>query len=258
MEVYQHFRKEELPFIQQVEDWKSHVGMMYEAKLSGFLDPREREIVTAVVGRDETVHVAFFGGMPGAERQRALLYPFYEQAEEDRFQVTLFDVDYARKFTEIHHRDLLGALTSLGVKRELFGDITVTKDVLQFFCAKEIADFIELNLTKAGNTSLQTNPKPLSEAVRVEEEWQEDTGFVSSLRLDVVIAAMYRLPRSKVKPYIERERVKLNWKTTDHPATFVEEGDVISVRGKGRSTLIAVENRSRKGRLRIVFGRKKD
>ncbi|QDI90590.1 RNA-binding protein [Salicibibacter halophilus] len=258
MEIYQHFRKEELPFIQQVEDWKSHVGTMYEAKLSGFLDPREREIVTAVVGADETVHVAFFGGVPGAERQRALLYPFYEDAEEGRFQLELFGVDYARKFAEIHHRDLLGALTSLGVKRELFGDITVTKDVLQFICAKEIADFILLNLTKAGNTSLNIHPIPLSEAVRVEEEWQEDTGFVSSLRLDVVIAAIYRLPRSKVKPYIERERVKLNWKTTTQPATFVEEGDVISVRGKGRSTLIALEERSRKGRVRIIFGRKKD
>ncbi|SDI66716.1 RNA-binding protein [Natribacillus halophilus] len=257
MDIYQHFRKEEIPFIQQVEDWKTNVGTMYEAKLSNFLDPRERDIVAAVVGQDDTVNVAFFGGVAAAERQRALLYPFYEHAEEDRFQVELFEVDYDRKFANIQHRDLLGALTSLGVKRELFGDITVTNEVLQFFVAEEIGDFVRLNLTKTGNMPLALRSQPLAKAVRTEEHWQEDAGFVSSLRLDVVIAAIYHLPRAKVKPYIERERVKLNWKVVDQPGTLVTEGDVISVRGKGRSKLIAVEERSRKGRLRIVYGRKR-
>ncbi|MBB6449372.1 RNA-binding protein YlmH [Geomicrobium halophilum] len=256
MDIYQHFRKEELPFIQQVEDWKRQVNTIYEEKLTGFLDPREQQIVASVVGQDETVKFEFFGGVPFAERQRALLYPFYEQAEERRFQIELFEVDYARKFATINHRDVLGALTSLGVKRDLFGDITVSEEVLQFFAAKEVADFVRLNFTKAGNTPVQLIHQPLSKSVRSKEEWREETGFVSSLRLDVVIATIYRLPRSKTKQYIERERVKLNWRIVDDPSTLVKVDDVISFSKKGRSKLMALENRSRKGRLRITYGRK--
>ncbi|MYL58698.1 RNA-binding protein, partial [Virgibacillus halodenitrificans] len=41
MELYQHFRKEEQPFIDQVMSWKEDVEQKFEHKITDFLDPRE-------------------------------------------------------------------------------------------------------------------------------------------------------------------------------------------------------------------------
>lgn len=60
MDIFQHFRKEEHEWIVQVQDLKDAVETTYEAKLTGFLNPREVDIVQSVIGADETVKVAFF------------------------------------------------------------------------------------------------------------------------------------------------------------------------------------------------------
>ncbi|KPD01215.1 hypothetical protein LR69_00372 [Geobacillus sp. BCO2] len=63
MELYQHFRKEEHPFIDQVLEWKEMVSRQYAPKLTDFLDPREQQIVQSIAGGAEDVR-AFFSAAP--------------------------------------------------------------------------------------------------------------------------------------------------------------------------------------------------
>ena len=41
-DIYQHFRQDERPFIDQVLEWKQIVLDQYRMKLTDFLDPRNR------------------------------------------------------------------------------------------------------------------------------------------------------------------------------------------------------------------------
>ena len=51
MSIYQHFRPEEKDFIDQAMNWIDQVKNSYAPKLSDFLDPRQQEILTSLLGK---------------------------------------------------------------------------------------------------------------------------------------------------------------------------------------------------------------
>jgi len=254
MSIYQHYRPEEHEFVDRVLNWKTEVVERYSPKLTDFMDPREQEIVKTILGNDTEVRLSLWGGSSFSERKRAFLYPEYIDAQEEGFQLVCYDIIYPAKFAAIEHRDVLGALMNIGVKRGKYGDILIDGDQVQFICAKEIAGFIELNLTKIGRTGVKLAAIQENQLIEIKTEYKEKSGTVSSLRLDVVVAEVYNLSRAKASPLIQQGRVKLNHKITDQVSAEVMEGDELSVRGFGRSKLIAIEGTTKKEKWRIRYG----
>jgi RNA-binding protein YlmH len=254
MTIYQHYRPEEHEFVDRVVRWKTETSERYSPKLTDFLDPREQEIIKTIVGTDTDVRLSIWGGSSFSERKRALLFPDYYQVSQEDYQLVYYDIAYPSKFTTIEHRDVLGALMNIGVKRGKYGDILIAGDKVQFVCAAEISGFIELNLTKIGKSGVKLQHIKENELIEIKTEYDERNGTVSSLRLDVIVAEVYNLSRSKATPLIQQGRVKLNHKITDQVASEVMEGDELSVRGFGRSKLIAIEGMTKKEKWRIRYG----
>ncbi|MCM3572851.1 RNA-binding protein [Mesobacillus subterraneus] len=257
MSIYQHFRPEEREFIDQVINWKEYVEQNYAPKLTDFLDPREQQILSTVIGKHPDVKWELFGGASGTERKRAFLFPEYLEAKKEDFQVKLFRIDYAKKFVNIEHRQVLGSLMSLGLKRGKFGDILIDGDDVQFFAAEEIADYIRLQLESIGRASIGLSELPLEQAAAIAEEWNEMNTTVSSLRLDTVMSALFNLSRQKSQLLIQHGQVKVNWTGIENTAFECGEGDVISARGYGRAKIITIEGKTKKDKYRVVAGRKK-
>jgi len=257
MNIYQHFRKEEHHFIDQVLEWRESVQTQYSPRLTDFLDPREQEIVKLVIGDDEDVRVSFFGGAPFVERKRALLYPPYFQPEEEDFQLALFSLHYPRKFVSLTHRQVLGTLMSLGVKRSKFGDVLMQEDDVQFLVAKEIAPYVQMHLQAVGKTKVAVEEKPLTEIMVLNEQWNEATITVSSLRLDAVVAQAFGASRQHVQTIIANGLIKINWKIVEQAHVECKEGDIISARGLGRLKLISIDGKTKKDRFRLHIGTQK-
>ncbi|MED3646147.1 RNA-binding protein [Halalkalibacterium halodurans] len=255
MDIYQHFRPEERPFIDQVLEWKADVSMQYTWKRTDFLDPREQEIVGALVGRNDDVSVSFWGGSEHAERKRACLIPPYLELAEEDYGLTLFELSYPKKFLTIDHRQVLGACMSLGVKREKFGDILVADERIQLVVATEIAEFVRLHLTSVGKAQVEMVELGFEQMLVTTESWHERTATVSSLRLDAVIGEMLSLSRAKAAELVEKGRVKVNWKLVESGALTLQAGDHISVRGFGRHKLLEVEGKTKKDKFRLRIGR---
>ena len=79
MGIYQHFRTEEHPFIDQVISWKNNVEKMYQHRLTDFLDPREQQIVQSIIGTtNDELQLKFHGGGKFTE----------SDFEEDKLRVT--------------------------------------------------------------------------------------------------------------------------------------------------------------------------
>ena len=76
---------------------------------------------------------------------------------------------------------------------------------------------------------------------------------VSSLRLDAVLSAMLRCSRGQASELIAAGRVEINHLPADKPHAVVYEGDVFTVRGRGRFSLTALPGKSKKDRLIIEF-----
>ncbi|UQD51636.1 RNA-binding protein [Bacillus methanolicus] len=257
MSIYQHFRPEEREFIDRAIHWREYVETTYAPRLTEFLDPREQQILKAIVGQNEELYCHFFGGTDGVERKRALICPDYYQVEKEDFQIGLYEINYPKKFITIEHRQVLGSLMSLGLKRGKFGDILIEGDKVQFFAGKEIADYVSLQLDSIGKASVTIYEIPLENAIQITESWTEETSTVSSLRLDAVISALYNLSRQKSQNLIQNGLVKVNWTLVENKSFECGEGDVISVRGYGRSKIFSIEGKTKKDKWRMIAGRQK-
>ncbi|MCF6137029.1 RNA-binding protein [Pseudalkalibacillus berkeleyi] len=257
MSIYDHFRTEEQPFIDQVLEWRKTVIDQYRMKATDFLDPREQFILRSLIGTSDELQLDFWQGYEGAERTRALMYPVYYEPNDSDFAVKCLELEYPVKFVTLKHSDILGALMSLGVKRKKFGDILMGDGICHLVVAEEIADYVRLNLTSIGKSTVKIKELQPEHLIRPTDQWSNEQSTVSSLRLDVILSEAFRLSRSKVTPFITNKKVKLNWKTVEQPSSLLQEGDQISVRGLGRAKLITVDGQSKKGKWKITYGTKK-
>ena len=88
-----------------------------------------------------------------------------------------------------------------------------------------------------------------------ESEGSRFSAVVSSLRLDGVIAAAYRLSRSESAELIRAGLVKVDHAVCERVDAVVRENALFSIRGKGRIRLISIDGMTRKQRIGITFFR---
>lgn len=108
------------------------------------------------------------------------------------------------------HRDYLGALMGLQIKRERIGDILVGGHGAEILVLRDMADFLLLHFAQAGRKRLSVSCVPLAE-IRVPEVHEtEGEGSVASMRLDSMIALIFALSRSDAQEFISRGLVFVN------------------------------------------------
>ncbi|MDX8044945.1 YlmH/Sll1252 family protein [Gracilibacillus sp. S3-1-1] len=253
MDLYQHFRKEEYPFIDQVLSWREEVTTRYQHRLTDFLHPREQKIFETVIGNDEELQLSFFGGWNQAERKRAVLAPYYEEVCESTFEMDLLQATFPQKFVSIEHRDVLGAFLSAGIKRKKIGDIVIHNDTIQIVVAKDITGYLITNVTSIKKATVTFVSVSMQERLPSQDKWQSHTATCASLRLDVMLKEMYQMSRQQAVTLIKKGLVKVNFQTIEESAYLLEEEDLISIRGKGRSRITELQGRTKKDKIRVVF-----
>ena len=192
------------------------------------------------------VPVTFEGGCLNAERRVAC----FEGGAEAEAPIRCLRVKPGKFAAPLTHRDCLGSLMALGIRREVLGDIIVAEDCCFVFCLTQVADFIASELTRVGRETVSVEPCDPPESANTPPE--ESGVVVSSERLDALISAVYRVSRAESKALCEEGRVFINGRETLDAARAPAEGDVVSVRGRGRFIYEGIERETRKGRLRAI------
>jgi RNA-binding protein YlmH len=54
---------------------------------------------------------------------------------------------------------------------------------------------------------------------------------------------------------IEAEKVKLNWQTLKNAAQSIKQGDILSMRGRGRLEVAEIRGQTKKGRISVLLKR---
>ena len=155
-----------------------------------------------------------------------------------------------QKFADdLTHRDFLGSVLGLGIKRETIGDIIIKNNTGYIFCLSSVADFIIDNLKKVRHTSVKCE-KITETPEEVKPEATEKFIIVASERLDVIIAEIYNLSRSESNTLFTSKKVFINGKLTENNSQKIKAGDTISVRGYGRFNWLGTSGETKKGRLK--------
>lgn len=258
MNIYQHFRPEEKPFIEKMMEWVRVVDLRRVTKRTDFLDPRQQHILESIVNRTQGVHVYFFGGYNGAERVRALIVPEYVMPSNEEFGVVVLMVENRNPFSTLSHRDYLGALMSLGMIRDKFGDVIVHESHAQLILGVEMRDYLLTHMHQVGKSQVLLTEQSLDTIDIAPPKLEEKVITVASLRLDTVLSEVLRLSRAKVQVLIKSGKVKMDWKLEESVAAEVQIGMVLSVRGFGRFQILRENGTSKKGKSVLVIGLHKD
>ncbi len=155
------------------------------------------------------------------------------------------------KFGEtIGHRDVLGALLSLGIKREMIGDIYVDSKIAYVYVISSIIEEIKANLISIKRTQVKIEVLNSLDCP-IKTEYIEKTISVSSNRIDSIISEVFLMSRELAKKHIEAGNVYSNEHDSIKNDTSLIQNEIISVRGYGRFWYLGEIGTSKKGKLRI-------
>lgn len=224
---------------------------------SDFLSPEEAaEAETHFRGEGDSF--LLHGGFEGAEKRAAFFLP-------DWMDPGSFDPGEYLAAVEVRpadrgaytHRDYLGSLMALGVRREKFGDIVVLEDRAVVLCFPEMVRYLEQNMERISRTRAACRRVPLEEVSPPQKEVEEYTATVPSLRADAVLSAAFRLSRGRAAEQIISGTFTVNHLECLKPDRQLDPGDLLGLRGHGRVRLEEVSGTSRKGRLVLRLSRER-
>lgn len=218
---------------------------------SDFLNLNEQNMVSSLKQQFPQVVMETFGGYVNAERQMVAFHPD-ALAFTWEYPIDCLKIEpKAIKFSEnLSHRDYMGALLNLGVDRSVIGDIIVQEKAAWFFCQSKMTEFFLENLCRVRHTNIlitkvndpEEFPHPNLESIN---------GTCASVRLDSLIALAFKASRSSMVSYIESGQVFVNGKLITSNGYEPKEGDIVSVRGKGRFIFDGVSHQTKKGRYGV-------
>ncbi|MCR4943383.1 MAG: RNA-binding protein [Clostridium sp.] len=168
------------------------------------------------------------------------------------FPYEVIKVTNLSKFNKIEHRDYLGALLGLGIKREKVGDLLVRDNECYFPVCEEIKDFILNNLTSIGKSPCKV------ECVSKDFDppsfnFEEIVILVQTLRLDSIVAKLAKLSRGKAQSMIDEGKVLIDYSTLNSKSSKIEVGSRITIRGIGKFILSDVIGNSKSGKFKVLI-----
>lgn len=222
-----------------------------------FLDMRQRQILEKMLANIKFNNYVAYGGYKTAERTSIIIYP---DKLEDIFKQEIFDYDTIFSVVKIKlpnelkgmysHRDYLGAIIKIGMKRDKVGDIITSKDGAELIVLKEAERYIInglKDLTRFSKSEFSTIG--VTDLVIEEPKTQIVKIIIPSMRIDSIVGEIIRTSRAKALGIIKEERVFINHELVIKGSKEVKENDIITVRGKGRFKIKEIISNTRKGNL---------
>ncbi|MGI6091384.1 MAG: RNA-binding protein [Veillonellaceae bacterium] len=223
-------------------------------KVTDFLDPHGFSIVDTIGAHYNQISIVSDGGYQGAERVRAA-FVAEDYSGNVNFNIAAILISWDSLHYHITHRDVLGSLMGLGLKREVLGDIVLRHGACHVIVDDSLIEYLLQNLVSIGAAPVTATTADLSAIPPREERVKEIRTTVPSLRLDVIAAAGYGVSRTRMSDEIAADKIKVNWQNAKNSSQLIKAGDIISMRGRGRVEVCEIIGQTKKGRISILLKR---
>lgn len=224
-----------------------------------FLDLYEQKLLDKIIKQEKIENFLFVGGIENSERKILLFYPdklsrVVEEKKNSILPIKSIRIKLPKEmYNEYNHRNYLGGLVKLGLKREKIGDILVFEDGADIIILEEIEKFLMNNissLTRFNKSDIQVIK--LDEVREKKINKKEIKAIIPSLRVDAVISEILRTSRGKAEEFLQEGRVFVNYEQITKGTKQIKEKDIITVRGKGKFEIESQEGTTRNDRTKIV------
>ena len=258
-ELLKDYKKQEDKIcLSQVLDKIEFMKEKGKIEYTDFLDMYQISLVETFLKKIKFENYKLYGGYEDAERKILIIYP-------EKYDETMLKKNYSKILEVVRvnlgegeqgkytHRNYLGAIVKLGLKREKVGDILVADEGADIISVKDFVEVLKKELTllkRFENSKIEIIE--LKNLRKKEIKIENIKIIVPSLRLDNIVSDLAKTSRSKAVQIIEQERVFINGQNETKLSKQIKLHDVITIRGKGRFIIKEFEGTTRSGRPVIV------
>lgn len=220
----------------------------WDTVFTDFLTP-EDVLVLNKLCLESGLKVKFLGGIGECER---VIGAIYKDEMVEPFPIEVLKITGNFKFESLNHRDYLGTVLSLGIKREKIGDINLYEDGAEIYMHSDMCSYIGQNINKIKHTGVKTSIIKISQAREKVQKFYDMKINITSLRLDSIVAALINLSRANGAIKIKGGDVKLNYAVIDEVNAKVKRDDLISIKGFGRYKIEDILGLTKSDRLILL------
>ena len=252
-------RQEDKICLAQILDKIEFSNSRGKLETTDFLDMYQISLVENFLRKIKFENYILYGAHNEAERKILIIY-------SDKYNMNMVEKNYNKLLRIIRitlpeedkgkytHRNYLGGIIKLGIKREKVGDILVFENGADIIVTNEIAEILKKelhSLTRFETANIQV--WDISSLRKQEIHIEEFKIIVPSLRLDNIVSDLAKTSRSKAVQIIDSERVFINGQCETKVSKQVKIKDIITIRGKGRFVIKEISGTTRSGRPVLVI-----
>lgn len=167
------------------------------------------------------------------------------------YPIDLLKISTNAKFTRPQHKDYLGAIMALGIKREKLGDLILKNDECYLAVHNEITDYIKMNLTSIGKAACTIDILDINSSEIPVYDFQNIIVNVSSLRIDCVVSALCNISRGKAEELIRQGKVLVDYSEALKKDKILKEDCIVTIRGYGKFKILEEAGWTGSGRIKI-------
>lgn len=242
----------------RVEDCISMCDDSYLVTSTNFLDIYQQSAVAEYLKKRKDIRYDFYGGFKECERKTAVFLPDYAQDVEYLTENPDISPIVALKikkdnFSVLSHRDYLGAIMALGIKRDAVGDILVSDGGCDIAVIRNVASYIKDNLVSVGRGSVKVEISEKFDGLQSDTTFSTKRCYVSSMRLDAVLATAFSLSRNTATEKIRRGEVFMNGIVMSKNDAHVPFGSKLVIHGSGKVIIDEDAGFTKKGRQAFLI-----
>lgn len=247
--------EEDKLIIAKLEDKYKFCETRNKIQTTDFLDMRQQTIVEKYIKAKKITNTMFVGGYSDAERKMCVFYPQKLESVKENINwneyIKVIRILLPNEMVgQYEHRIYLGALMKLGLLREKVGDILVDENGADIIIHPDILKFVLNNLPSLTRFSKSKIEEISLENVRkVEIKRETITITIPSMRADNIVSELAKCSRGKANELLEAERVLVNYEIVQKSSKEIKQGDIVTIRGKGKFEIKEVSGSTRSGRI---------
>lgn len=257
--VKDYKKQEDKMCLSQVLDKIEFSKTKEKIQTTDFFDMYQVSLVENFLRKIKFQEYQLFGGYQEAERKILIVYP-------EKYDDKMLTKNYSKilKIVRIElpeeekgkysHRNYLGGIVKLGLRREKVGDIIVREDGADIIVVEEFATILKQqlpSLTRFENSKIII--EEIENLIQREVKVETIKIIVPSLRLDNFVSDLARTSRSKAVQMIDQERVFVNGQNETKASKQLKLNDIITIRGKGRFIIKEFAGTTRSGRTVVAI-----
>lgn len=259
-ELLKDYRKQEDKIcLSQVLDKIEFSKTREKIEHTDFLDMYQISLVENFLRKIKFENYKFYGAYEESERKILIIYP-------EKYNESMLEKNYSKMLKVVRvslpeeekgkytHRNYLGGIIKLGLKREKVGDILVSDDGADIVVVEDFAEILKQelpNLTRFEKTDITI--EEIKNIRKKEIKLELIKIIVPSLRLDNIVSDLAKTSRNKAAQIINQERVFVNGQNETKLSKQIKLQDIITIRGKGRFIVKEFAGTTRSGRTVVVI-----